>query len=151
MNNLHILKAAITGLGGVLAYLFGEWEGVILALTFAVCLDYMTGIIAAGVQGELNSKIGFKGLLKKVGIFLIVALCGLLDRVMPGTNGALRQAASVFYIANEALSIIENAGRMGVPIPKMIKRAVLTLKDESDTDKDARNETPVEESDDDME
>lgn len=130
--SINIWIAAITGIGGILGYLYGAWDGIIIALVLAIGIDYITGVIAAGVRGELSSKVGMTGLLKKVGIFLVVGLCGIMDRAVPGTNGAVRQAACIFYIANEALSIIENAGSMGIPIPKVLKRAVSSLRAEEE-------------------
>ncbi len=129
---INIWMAAITGIGGILGYLYGAWDGIIIALVLAIGIDYITGVIAAGIRGELSSKIGLMGLLKKAGIFLVVGLCGIMDRAVPGANGAVRQAACIFYMANEALSIIENAGSMGVPIPKALKRAVSSLRAEEE-------------------
>lgn len=133
MKEFAVLQITASGVGGVLAYLFGEWEGLIIALTVAVCLDYITGVIAAGVSGKLSSKTGFRGLFKKIAIFAMIALCGLVDKAVPAASGAFRQAACAFYIANEALSIIENVGEIGVPVPKFLKNAVLTLKLKNDS------------------
>lgn len=92
-----------------------------------VIIDYATGVIAAGVEGKLNSNIGFKGILKKVMIFVIVAVAHLVDSAI-GQNHIFRDAVIFFYLANELLSILENAGRTGLPIPDKLKSAVEILK-----------------------
>ncbi len=101
------------------------------ALLCFVIADYITGIIAAGTLGGLSSKVGLKGIAKKVFIFIIVALAHLVDGVM-GDSHLIRDATTFFYMANELLSIIENGGKMGVPIPPMIKNAVEVLKGKGD-------------------
>ena len=102
-------------------------------------LDYITGIAKAAVHGELSSKVGFHGLLKKVAIFVLVAIGTVMDSVIPAANHAIRSAVIMFYIANEGLSILENAGQLGLPLPKVLKRALEKMKDEKPED------VPVEE------
>jgi toxin secretion/phage lysis holin len=95
-----------------------------------VVLDYVSGVIASGIEGKLSSAIGMKGIAKKVFIFLIVAAAHLADCAI-GNGNVIRDAVICFYCANEMLSIIENAGRAGVPIPDMIKQAVDMLKNKN--------------------
>lgn len=117
-------------LGGLAAYLWGAWDALIQVLVAVVVFDYITGVIKAAVKGELSSAVGFKGLAKKVAIFLIVALGVLVDTAIPATNGAVRTAVITFYVANEGLSILENAGQLGVPLPGVLKRWLAKLQDE---------------------
>ncbi len=87
----------------------------------------MTGLLASAYEGKLSSKIGFRGIAKKVMIFAIVAVAHLIDTAI-GENHLIRDVAIYFYLANELLSILENAGRTGLPVPSQIKNAVLVLK-----------------------
>ncbi|EXY06287.1 hypothetical protein BF15_23660 [Bacillus thuringiensis] len=89
-------------------------------------IDYITGVIAAGYNGELKSKVGFKGIAKKVVLFLLVAAATQADAIV-GSNSALREATIFFFIGNELLSLLENAGRMGIPLPSALTNAVEIL------------------------
>lgn len=117
----------ITSLGAVTGYLFGGWSALLNLLLLAVVIDYASGIIAAFNEGKLSSKIGFKNIPKKVMIFLIVAVGHIVDKAL-GDGSACMDAAIFFYLANEILSIIENAGRSGLPVPDKLKQAVAVLK-----------------------
>ncbi len=121
------LKAAAAALGGAAAYLWGPWDALIIALVIFVVLDYITGIAKAAVRRELSSKAGFYGLLKKVAIFVLVAIGTVMDSVIPAANHAIRSAVIMFYIANEGLSILENAGEIGLPMPEALKAALKKL------------------------
>ena len=132
---LEGLKYAAAGAGGLFAYLFGAWDALIIALV----ADYITGVAKAAMQGKLSSAVGFKGLLKKVMIFVLVMVGTVVDKAIPAANHAIRSAVIMFYIANEGLSILENAGELGLPLPKMLKSALEKMKDEKPED------VPVEE------
>lgn len=121
------LKAAAAALGGVAAYLWGPWDALIIALVVFVILDYITGIAKAAICRELSSKAGFHGLLKKVAIFVLVAIGTVMDSVIPAANHAIRSAVIMFYIANEGLSILENAGEIGLPMPEALRTALKKL------------------------
>ncbi|HHV74983.1 MAG TPA: phage holin family protein [Thermoanaerobacterium sp.] len=126
MKYENIFKT-ITAFGGALAsYLFGGWSALLGILLVFVIFDYITGVIAAGIEGKLSSNAGLKGIAKKVGIFVIVAVANLVDRAL-GNAHIFRDATIFFYLANELLSIIENVGRSGIPIPEVIKKAVAVL------------------------
>ena len=101
-----------------------------ILLTFVV-LDYITGVVAAGKEGKLSSEVGLWGIPKKVAIFAIVAVAHLVDTAL-GDAHLFRDAAIFFYLANELLSITENLGRIGVPIPGAIQRAVEVLRGKSE-------------------
>ena len=96
-----------------------------------IALDYISGIIKAYTNKELSSKIGFRGILKKVGVLIIVAVGVLVDRIT-GDSGAVRSLVIYYFVANEGLSIIENLSQTGLPIPKSIKNALKILKDQGD-------------------
>ncbi len=113
--------------GSLVTYLFGGWSALIKILVAFVVIDYVTGVLAAAINGKLNSDIGLKGIAKKVFIFIIVACGHLVDNAM-GTQDIVRDAAIYFYIANELLSILENAGEIGLPVPDILKNAIERLK-----------------------
>jgi toxin secretion/phage lysis holin len=113
--------------GSLITYLFGGWSALIQILVAFVVIDYITGVLAAAVSGKLNSNIGLRGIAKKVFIFVIVACGHLVDNAM-GIQDMVRDAAIYFYIANELLSILENAGEIGLPVPDVLKNAIERLK-----------------------
>lgn len=127
-----IFRTIVAGAGAVTGYLYGGWDTLLQVLLIFVIVDYLTGIIAGGTNGKLSSKVGFRGILKKVLIFIIVAVAHWVDvavGVALGEDVAIfRNATIFFYLANELLSITENAGEMGVPIPEKLMNAVEILK-----------------------
>lgn len=121
--------ATATGIGGsFLSYLFGGWDVLIIALVVIVSADYITGLMAGAVEGKLSSKVGMVGIAKKVFIFIIVSMAHVVDMVLNNGSTLIRDGVIFFYLANELLSILENGGRIGVPIPPVIQRAVEALK-----------------------
>ena len=130
----QVMKEIIDSIVAVTAttfiYLIGGLDIALVCLLIAIVLDYISGIIKAYVAKELSSKIGLKGILKKVGILLIVMLSVLVDRVT-GETGAVRTLVIYYFVANEGLSILENLGQAGVPIPESIKKALKVLKKEN--------------------
>lgn len=119
--------AAAGGFGVVGAYLFGGWPLLLQVLLIMTMADFVTGIMAAGTEGKLRSSVGLIGIARKVFIFVIVSIAHQVDVVLGGQH-LLRDATVFFYMANELLSIIENGGRLGVPLPPVIKQAVEVLK-----------------------
>lgn len=113
--------------GGIASFLFGGWSVALQTLLIFVAIDYLTGVIAAGKEGKLSSNVGLKGIAKKVMIFFVVAVAHQVD-ILLGDGHVFRDAAATFYIANEAISILENAGRIGIPIPEKIYQAIEVLK-----------------------
>lgn len=124
------IKIALASIGTALVYLFGGFDVAMQCLLIAIALDYISGLIKAYNTKQLSSKIGFKGILKKVGILIIVILSVLLDRVA-GQTGAIRTLVIYYFVANEGLSILENLAQAGLPIPKAIKNALKALKNQS--------------------
>lgn len=111
-------------------YLLGGWDVSLICLVIVIALDYISGIMKAFVMKSLSSKIGLYGLLKKIGLLLVVMLAVVVDRVT-GNTGMIRNLVIYYFVANEGLSIIENLGQAGVPIPQSIKKALKALKKES--------------------
>lgn len=112
------------------AYLLGGWDSALMCLVVAISIDYISGVIKAYVKKELSSKIGLTGLLKKVGLLLVVMVAVIIDRVT-GDTGMVRNLVIYYFVANEGLSIIENLGQSGVPIPQSIRKALQALKKEN--------------------
>ena len=123
------IQIAIAALGGVVGWFLGEMDGIIYALIAFAVVDYITGFIKAAVTGQLSSSVGAKGIAKKVALFLIVGIAHIADRYMLGDNGALRMAVIFFYLSNEGLSILENAGALGIPIPAKLTDMIAKLRD----------------------
>ncbi|MGN4668566.1 phage holin family protein [Bacillus cereus group sp. MYBK234-1] len=120
------IKIFVTTFGGFCGYFFGGWDAVLQILVTMAIVDYITGVIAAGYNGQLKSKVGFKGIAKKVVLFLLVGVAAQLDAAI-GSNSAIREATIFFFMGNELLSILENAGRMGIPLPQPLTSAVEIL------------------------
>ncbi|WP_042348230.1 phage holin family protein [Bacillus massiliigorillae] len=126
MKEELIYKWVAIAAGGIFGYLGGLDKLLTVLITLTV-LDYVSGIIAAGVMGKLKSKVGFKGIAKKVMLFLLVAAAHVVDQAI-GSNAMFREAVIFFFIANELLSLIENAGNIGLPVPQVLTNAVEILK-----------------------
>jgi len=120
--------------GSLVTYLFGGWSTVIQILVAFVVIDYVTGVLAAAISGKLNSNIGLKGIAKKVGVFVIVAVANLVDKAL-GDAHVFRDATIFFYLANELLSVIENVGRFGLPMPEVLQKAIEVLKGKGEINK----------------
>lgn len=121
----------ISGIVTELVFLLGGWDVALQCLIIAIALDYVSGLIKAWHTKTLSSRIGFRGLVKKVGYLLIVMLAVLIDRVT-GNSGAIRTLVIYYFVANEGLSIIENLSVTNIPIPKVIKKALKALKKEGE-------------------
>ena len=120
----------LADVGTVLLFLFGDWDIALQCLLIAIAIDYISGLIKAYNTKTLDSKVGFKGILKKVGILCIVALSVVVDRIT-GESGAIRTLVIYYFVANEGLSVLENLSIAGLPIPQSIKKALQVLKKES--------------------
>ena len=114
-------------IGGFLTYWLGGWDILIKTIVFLAVIDYITGIIKAVYLKELSSEIGFKGLLKKIVMFIVIAVAFVIQQLIGGTV-PLREVVIMFYIANESLSLLENAA-IFVPIPDKLKNILLQLRD----------------------
>jgi toxin secretion/phage lysis holin len=131
MPRWDLIIKTVAAMGGTLVtFLFGEWTGLLTILFAFVVIDYITGMLASFIKGKLSSSVGLKGVAKKVFIFCIIAVAHLVDTII-GEAHLIRNGTIFFYLANELLSIIENASRAGIPIPKRLKNGILLLKDEN--------------------
>ena len=139
----NILKTLSAIIGGVAGLLWGQLDGLLIALIAFICLDYITGLIVGAVQHRLNSQTSFIGLAKKALILIIVAVAHIIDsQVLGGSASVFRSAACGLYIANEGLSILENAGKLGLPMPKKLRNVLEQLRDKSEEDDaDVRSKT----------
>jgi toxin secretion/phage lysis holin len=123
------VQAAFVALGGGIGWLLGGLDGFIYALVALVVLDYLTGVMCAIVERKLSSDIGFRGIFKKVMIFVMVAVAHIVcSYVLGGDIAAIRTAVIFFYIANEGLSVLENASRLGLEIPQKLKDVLEQLR-----------------------
>lgn len=132
MERESLYKAAPAALGTAVTYMWGGWDAVLLALVVLASLDYVSGVVAAWYRKELDSRIGARGIARKVGMFLVVAVCNIIDQTGGLGEPILRTVTTWWYIGNEALSIIENFAEIGVPIPARILSALASLKGEEE-------------------
>src|SRR5699024_1757976 len=109
-----------------ISFLFGGWSLLLQVLVIFIAMDYVLGVLVAASYGQLSSKIGFKGIAKKVMILALVAVAYSIDTIM-GDDTFIRDAVIFFYLANELLSILETVGKTNLPVPDVLKRAVETL------------------------
>ncbi len=123
-------------MGGWLGYFLGGCDGLLYALIAFVVIDYVTGVMCAIINRELSSAVGFKGIFRKVLIFLIVGIANIIDVQVIGTGAVLRTAVIFFYISNEGVSLLENAGHLGLPIPEKIKTVLEQLHDRAENGKE---------------
>lgn len=128
---LDTIRGAALTVGAFLGAFLGGMDGLLIALIWFVVIDYVTGVIAAAVTKTLNSATGFKGIARKIVIFLIVGMAATVDRLVIGSGSAIRSAMVLFYIANEGISILENSSRLGVPFPAKIKEIFEKMKEEN--------------------
>ena len=117
----NTIQFIFTAVGGWLGYYLGGCDGLLYALLAFVVADYVTGVMCAVSDKKLSSEVGFKGICRKVLIFILVGIANILDVQVIGTGSVLRTAVIFFYISNEGLSLLENAGHLGLPIPEKMK------------------------------
>ncbi|HAA3084281.1 TPA_asm: hypothetical protein GEI84_11705 [Listeria monocytogenes] len=125
-----ILKIGILGFGAIFGYLFGEVDVLVKVLVCFIVADYISGLLASGYLGELSSKMGFKGIAKKIAILILVAIAHQIDLIL-GTHNTTRDAVIFFYLANELISILENFVRMGMKVPEVLKNLILIFDSKS--------------------
>lgn len=130
------IQIAVTALGGWLGYFLGGMDGMLIALIVFMALDYITGLMCAIVDKDLSSAVGFKGICKKVLILMLVGVANIVDVHVVGTGSALRGAVICFYLSNEGLSLLENAGHIGLPIPDKLKDILAQLHKRDDKKED---------------
>ena len=127
-----IIQSAFFAIGGWLGYFLGGSDGLLYALVIFVLFDYLTGVMCAIVDKKLSSAVGFKGICRKILIFLLVGLAHILDVQILHETGILRTAVIFFFLSNDGLSILENAAHLGLPIPARLKAVLEQLHDRAE-------------------
>lgn len=123
----NTLQLAFTVVGGWLGYFLGGCDGLILALLLFVVTDYITGVMCAAIDKKLSSSVGFKGIFRKVLIFMLVGIANIIDFQVIKQGSVIRTAVIFFYLSNEGLSLIENAAHLGLPVPEKLKNVLEQL------------------------
>jgi toxin secretion/phage lysis holin len=130
------IQGCFTIIGGWLGWFWGGVDGFLYALITLVAIDYTTGFMIAVIEKRLSSELGFRGLFKKMLIFIMVGIGHLIDVSLIGGGEVLRTAVIFFYAANEGISVLENASRIGLPIPEKLKEVLFQLRKKGDVKKD---------------
>ncbi len=136
----NMIQLVFTAIGGWLGWFLGGCDGLLFALIAFVVIDYITGVMCAINDHTLSSEVGFRGICRKVLIFLLVGIANILDVQVIGTGSVLRTAVIFFYISNEGVSLLENAGHLGLPIPKKLKDILAQLHDRADGTDDEKED-----------
>ena len=137
MSKIQIIIDSIAGaVGAVLGFMYGEVTGLFWALIAFMALDYITGVVVAIIEKRLSSEVGFRGLAKKFLILVFVAVGHIADTYILGGTPAAMSAVMLFYIANEGISIIENADALGLPVPKKLTNIMEQIKNKSESEEE---------------
>ncbi len=137
-KTIRLLFAAI---GGLIGGFLGGIDELMWTLIAFIVVDYATGVMCAIVDKRLSSEVGFKGICKKICIFLMVGVANMIDVNVLGQGAVLRTAVIFFYLSNEGVSILENAGHLGLPIPKKLKDVLIQLRDEEEEEDESETKT----------
>ena len=129
----NTIQFIFTAVGGWLGWFLGGSDGLLYALVAFVVVDYVTGVMCAAADGKLSSGAGFRGIARKVLIFLLVGIANILDVQVIGSGSVLRTAIIFFYISNEGVSLLENATHLGLPVPEKLKDILAQLHDRVET------------------
>ena len=121
------VQIAVTAIGGWLGCFVGGLDGLLIALLVFSALDCLTGVLCAIADRELSSAVGYRGICRKALIFLLVGVGHVLDTQVAGSGAAVRTAVICFYLSNEGISLLENAARLGLPVPEKLKAALAQL------------------------
>ena len=136
----NTIQLAFAAVGGWLGYFLGGCDGLLYALIAFVAIDYITGVMCAISDKTLSSEVGFKGICRKVLIFLLVGIGNIIDVQVLGSPGVLRTAVIFFYLSNEGVSLLENAAHLGLPVPDAIKTVLEQLHDRAGSKEDGQDE-----------
>ena len=128
----NLCQFLFTAAGGWLGYFLGDCDGLLLALVLFAVADYITGVMCAVADKKLSSEVGFKGICRKVIIYMLVGIAHIIDVNVIATGSVLRTAVIFFYLSNEGVSLLENAGHLGLPIPEKLKIVLEQLHDRSE-------------------
>lgn len=135
----NMVQFVFSAVGGWLGWFLGGCDGLMYALIAFVIIDYITGVMCGVTDKKLSSGVGFKGICRKVLIFMLVGIANILDMEVIGTGSVLRTAIIFFYISNEGVSLLENAGHLGLPIPQKMKDVLEQLHKRSESDESETN------------
>lgn len=130
----NTIQLIFTAIGGWLGWFLGGCDGLMIALIIFVVTDYITGVMCAIADKKLSSSVGFKGICRKVLIFIMIGIANALDIYVLDHAGVLRTAIIFFYISNEGLSLVENSVHLGLPIPDKLKDVLEQLHDRESND-----------------
>lgn len=128
----NLIQLVFTALGGWLGYFLGGCDGLLVALVVFAVTDYITGVMCAINDHKLSSEVGFRGICRKVIIFMLVGIGHILDVNVIGTGSVLRTAIIFFYLSNEGVSLLENAAHLGLPVPEKLKDVLEQLHDRAE-------------------
>lgn len=134
-NTWNCIQIAFATLGGYIGTFLGGADGFLYTLIAFAVLDYSTGVMCAIVNKNLSSEVGFKGICRKVVIFILVGIANLIDVHIIGSGSVLRTAIIFFYISNEGVSLLENASTLGLPVPSKLKEILKQIHNKSEEDK----------------
>lgn len=126
------VQMVVTAIGGFLGYFLGGMDSFLYALIAFVVIDYITGLMVAAIQKKVSSEVGFKGICKKMLIFILVGVANIVDKQIIGNGSAIRTAVIFFYLSNEGISILENTALIGLPVPQKLKDVLAQLKGSED-------------------
>ena len=132
----NLIQIIFTAVGGWLGYFLGGCDGLLIALVVFAVTDYITGVMCAIADKKLSSEIGFKGICRKVIIFMLVGIAHVLDVNVIATGSVLRTAVIFFYLSNEGVSLLENAAHLGLPVPEKLKDVLEQLHDRPEKEKE---------------
>ena len=127
-----IFGAIVATIGGIIGWIWCDFTPLLAALIVCMVLDYISGVACAIVRKDVSSEVGFKGIVKKILILMLVGVAHVLDAYVLNSTPVLQSAVTMFFIANEGLSIIENAGNLGLTVPKKLKDIMVQLKKDSE-------------------
>lgn len=136
----NTIQFVFSAVGGWLGWFLGGWDGLLYALVAFVAVDYVTGVMCAVADQKLSSEVGFRGICRKVLIFVLVGIANILDVQIIGTGSVLRTAVIFFYLSNEGVSLLENASRLGLPVPEKLREILAQLHDRAEKGEGDENE-----------
>jgi len=132
MKTLPTIQLVFASIGAYIGWFLGGLDGLIYALVAFVVIDYLTGLMAAVLEKKLSSEVGFRGIFKKILIFLFVGIGHIIDSHILHNGSAVRTTVIFFYISNEGISILENSSKIGLPIPDKLKMVLEQMRKEDE-------------------
>ncbi len=132
MNWDSMIRAVSAAAGAFIGFMYGELDGLFYALIAMMSIDYISGVLTAVLNKRLSSAVGFRGLVKKIFMLLLVAVGHIIDAYVIGSGAVVMGAVQLFFIANEGISILENSAALGLPVPQKLKSVLEQLKDDSE-------------------